>query len=73
MNKITVWTLKTKIIEKDSAGNAVESFVWLHNHIEDGHIEADKPTVKFPEQNGWKGGTWRKEFAHLDDHNKIMK
>lgn len=72
MNKITVWTIKTKIISKDADGSSIENILWLHNHIEDGHIEADKPTIRFPSQNGWKSGIWKKTFAHLDTNYKIV-
>jgi hypothetical protein len=35
------------------------------NHIEDGHVVQDKPTIKHPDQSGWKGATWQWEHAFL--------
>ena len=62
MKEITVWKKlnnTTKIFE--------------HNHIEDGHMNGDKPIGKYPNQTkGWSSETWYKIFAFLDENNKII-
>ena len=49
--------------------------VWEFNHIQDYYTTDDKPTPKFDSQKkAWKGGEWRKAFAHLSTSSppKIM-
>lgn len=58
MKKITIW--ERLIIDKEK--NIKE---FRHNHIEDGHVEGDKPIPKFKSQNGWKSYIWRKTFGYL--------
>ena len=55
-SNITIW----EIFDKET-----EDFV--HNHIEDGWAETDKPVPKFNSQKGWTKMEWRKEHAHLVD------
>jgi hypothetical protein len=71
MKPITLWTVKSKITVKENDKD-VTKVVWLFNHIEDGHCNNDKPTIKFDTQRGWNSNTWTKEFAHLDDNYKVI-
>jgi hypothetical protein len=60
MKPVTIW--KTK-----------EDDIWIHNHIEDGHISNHIPTIKFPTQNGWKNKTWLKEFCYINENYQIVR
>ncbi len=31
---------------------------WQFNHLENGHSKQDKPTPRFPTQEGWKNAQW---------------
>lgn len=72
MLPITLWSLKTKIVKQLENGEQDVKYVWLHNHIEDGHNGTDIPLIKFATQNGWKSGTWQKKFAHLDKNYTVI-
>jgi hypothetical protein len=56
---ITVWS-----VYRDDA--------YHHNHIEDGHVDGDKPVPRFPSQRGWTSRGWRKTFAYLVD-GKVVR
>ena len=43
----------------------LEGDQFVHHHIEEGHIEGDKPLPKFPTQSGWLHATWEKEHCFL--------
>lgn len=48
-------------------------WIWEHNHIEDGHCNADTPTPKFSNQaKDWKNGKWRKFFCYLNELNIVV-
>lgn len=53
--KITIWS---RLNEKNQ---------YEHNHIENGHIESNIPTIKFDEQKGWKNGKWKKQLGILNN------
>jgi hypothetical protein len=40
---------------------------WEFNHIQMGHVEANKPTLMFPEQKSWLNATWMFKHAYLID------
>lgn len=60
MKAITVWERFNQ-----------ESQQWEHNHIEDGHIEGEKPVGTESQTKGWSKGTWTREHKHLDN-NKVI-
>lgn len=66
MKDITVWECWTK--QPDA------SYVWEHNHIEDGHAQGDfpKPVVDVPGQRGWKNFKWRRSHGYLDEKGVVQ-
>ena len=60
MKAITVWK---KFNEKGQR--------WEHNHIEDGHIIAARPTGTEEQTNAWSKGTWMFFHKYLDDNQVI--
>lgn len=60
MKKITIWE---KFNEKKQ--------IWEHNHIEDGHIIANKPTGTKEQNIAWMKGTWRYFHKHLDSNHVV--
>lgn len=65
MNKtlrpVTLWSRETG-----------QKGTFAYNHLEEGHCENDKPTIKHPDQTSWKNSQWRKEFAHLDENSVVV-
>ena len=59
--KITIW-------KKYSVGDRV----FLHNHIEDGWLDSNTPTILFKSQNVWKNERWEKNFGYLLQENNIF-
>ena len=63
MKEIIVWRRFDNKIKK-----------FIHNHIEDGHINNSKPIGKFKHQTvSWSSGKWEREEAYLDKGNNIVK
>ena len=56
--KITVWRRLTK------SG-------YQHNHIEEGHVENNKPIGQPHQTRSWKDGEWEKEWMWLNDNNEV--
>jgi len=45
--------------------------IWAHNHIQNGHVEGDKPTGEPHQTANWAKGEWKKEHKYLVD-NKVV-
>ena len=45
---------------------------WNHNHIEDGHITANKPTGNKEQNRSWGAGTWMFRHKYLDSNYKVI-
>lgn len=60
MREITVW------YRKDKDG------IFVHNHIEDGHVKELKPIPKYITQNSWINEEWEKHFGFLDDNDCVI-
>lgn len=51
-----------------------ETKSYQYNHLEDGHSDREVPHAKFPEQlKSWSGDKWKKEHAHLDENNVVLR
>jgi hypothetical protein len=55
MKSITLWKCKNR------------EGIYEHNHIEDGHVDGDKPKLRFPSQSLWKNGEWIKIHCWIKD------
>ena len=60
MKPITVWDCKNK------------EGVFEFNHIEDGHVDNNKPIPKFPAQEGWKKKEWHRTYCYLNDKQEVV-
>lgn len=69
LKPITIWE---RYVKKNEKITGREYWDFEHNHIEDGHVDLDKPKPKSPLQMGWKNSKWRKTFAYLDSANHVV-
>jgi len=49
----------------------VETQRWEHNHIENGHVVANKPTGTAHQTKAWEKSTWMFEHKHLNDQEVV--
>lgn len=61
MKKITIWYRKMKNNDE-----------FVLNHIQDGHVNVDKPDSKLPvHEKLWSNGAWKSKHAFIDDKGVI--